>query len=326
MAVISITITESSYQIIDGIPRSITLETNLPSTIFYTFDKTDPTTSSAIYLGTLSLPTNNPSVTLKIFATNGVDSSAIITKFYGPDTSTDTRQPHDTVIGLDSGCNKFDNFPFGDNSPSNNFRYGPTGGLYTDSASIINIPDGYDGKGGRGSGTDLPLSEYDFLYSTTNRKGETGPGIGTLPGKVTVRVNAAPPSSSKMSDKFFNPRAMVMYQDSRESPPDDVSQLNRNLFALSNLERDENGAALLYNANESNQITGSFLRSHYNARDNTITYYYRDSNTNQWIISKEPWLPKNDNIGSLDKVVFSSSSNGNPHVYKWIPFVYRRLI
>lgn len=329
MTVISISITESTQQIISGIPRTITVSTNIPATIFYTLDGKDPTTDSSIYIGPVTLPTNNSSVTFKVFATNGLNSSPIIDKFYAP-TITNDRRPHDTVIGLTSGPGVQDTFPFGDNGPLNPVTYGNTGGIVVDNPSIPNIPDGYDGTatGTYADGTDLPLTSYQFIYSTSNSLGETGRGIGTLPSITTILVPKpmSPSSSSKASDKFFNPKAMVIYQDSREMPYDDVSQLNRGIFSLQNAERSRNGALLLNTAFDSSSPTGSFLRSHYNQRENTITYYYRDSDTGRWIISVEPYQPKNSNIGSLYKMVLPSRQQGIGFVWKWIPFMSRKLI
>ena len=58
MAVISISLTESQDQVIVDIPRSVTLEANIPSTIFYTLDGTTPTITSSISIDELFLPTN----------------------------------------------------------------------------------------------------------------------------------------------------------------------------------------------------------------------------------------------------------------------------
>lgn len=329
MAVISISITESAQQIISGIPQSVSLSTNIPATIFYTLDGTVPTTSSSVYVSAIILPTNNPGVVLSLFATNGTDTSAVTTKTYGPLMSA-ARQPHDTVIGLSAQKISYSKFPFGDNAPITPVRYGKSGGITVDAPDVPNIPDGYDGTATHTfiNGTDQPLTGYEFVYSTTNSKGETGNGIGTLPGKTTIRVPTptSPSSSSKASDKFFNPKAMVIYQDSREPPFDDVSQLNRGYFSLANLERSRNGSLLMNTAFESSSVTGSFLRSHYNPKDNTITYYYRDSDTGRWIISVEPWLPKSSNIGALNQIILSSKTSGIGFVFKWIPFMSRKLI
>lgn len=329
MSVISVTIAESSQQILSGIPKNVSLSVSIPSVIFYTLDGTDPNLTSTVYLEAISLPTNNSSVILKIFATNGTDSSAIITKNYAPST-LGSRKPHDTVIGLTPGIGTPDLFPYGDNAPLNPIRYGKSGGITVDAPDVVNIPDGYDGTGTRtySNGTDQPLSSYEFVYSTANSKGEIGHGIGTLPANSIIRVPEInnQPESSKTSDKFFNPKAMVIYQDSRDASYDDVPQLNRGHFSLQNLERSRNGSLLMNTAFDSSSVTGTFLRQHFNPKDNTITYYYRDSDSGRWIISVEPFSPRSNNIGALYKIVFSSKSNGSGFVYKWIPFMSRKLI
>lgn len=329
MSVISISITESTQQILSGVPKNVSLSTNVPSTIFYTLDGTDPDATSSVYVGTINLPTNNPSVTLKILASNGVNSSAIISKLYAA-SSMGLRKPHDTVIGLTPGIGVPDLFPYGDNGPLNPIRYGKTGGITVDAPDVPNISDGYNGTATMtsASGTDKPLSSYEFVYSTANSKGETGHGIGTLPGTATIVVPATgeQQESSKTNDKFFNPKAMVIYQDSRNAPYNDLPQINRGYFSLQNLERSRNGALLMNTAFDSSSVTGSFLRQHFNPKDNTITYYYRDSDSGRWIISVEPFAPKNDNIGALYRIIFSARSNGSSHVFKWIPFMSRKLI
>lgn len=326
MAVISISITESSDQVVAGIPKIVSLETNIPATIFYTLDGSDPTTSSSVYVGPVTLPTDIPTVVFKFYATNGTDSSVIITKTYSPSFVGD-RRPHSTVTGLTPGIGRPDPFPFGDNGPFNTAKYGNAGGITVDAAGVTNIPDGYDGSGNTANGTDLPITSYQFVYSTTNAIGEMGHGIGTFPGKTTIIVPTptSPSSSSKTSDKFFNPRAMVIYQDSREPTYDDVPMLNRASFSLQDLERDKNGSLLMNTAFDSSTPSGSFLRQHYNPKDNTTTYYYRDSDTGRWIISVEPFSPRNSNIGALYNVVFTAQP-GSQFIFKWIPFMSRKLI
>lgn len=330
MAVISIVINESNQQIISGIPKTVSISVNIPSTIFYTLDGTTPDSTSSVYIGPISLPTNNSSVMLQIYATNGVDFSPVVSRVYAP-SIVELRKPHDTVIGLTPETNSINLFPYGSNTPNIPVRYGKAGGITVDAPDVPNIPDGYDGTATNthSNGTDQPLSSYKFRYSERNNKGESGHGIGTLPGNVTtIRVpeNIPIPESSNVSDRFFNPRAMVIYQDSRNPPYDNIPQFNRAHFSLQNLERSRDGALLLNNANDSSSVTGNFLRQQFNPKDNTITYYYRDSDSGRWIISVEPFVPKNSNIGALYKITFSGREKGSHQVFKWIPFMSRKLI
>src|SRR3990172_2110984 len=244
MAVINITITESSLQIMFGIPKEISITTNIPSTIFYTLDGTTPTILSSVLVGSLDLPTDIPTITLKLFATNGTDSSAIITKVYKPNI-VGNRNPHDKVFGLDIPPSKQqDLFPFGENAPNIPVTFGNTGGITVDDPTIVNIPDGFDGTatGTPSNGTDKPLDQYELKYSESNSRGERGPGVGTLPATVNIRVPVQPPQYSEANSKLFNPRAFVIFQDGTEPPEDpDMPLINRQFFNLQNPENTRDG-------------------------------------------------------------------------------------
>ena len=328
MTVISISIVESDLQIVAGMPKNISLSANVPSNIFYTLDGSTPTVDSLVYTSPISIPTNYSSITLKLYATNGIDSSPIITKQYGPSTSA-IRMSHDTVIGLNSSSRNANNFPFGDMSANLNITYGKSGGITVDSPDIENIPDGYDGtaSGTISNGTDKNLIDYEMKYSDANYLGEVGKGIGTLPAKTTIVVPQpkSPSTTTSTHSKLFNPRAMVIYQNSSDET--DTSQLNRASFSMQSLEVLRNGSLVLNTAFDSSSITGSFVKSFHNTKDNTVTYYYRDSDTNQWIISTEPYTPRNSELGALYKMVLPSRSvNGSQFVFRWIPFMSHRLI
>jgi hypothetical protein len=309
VAIISISITESDLQIISGIPRYVVLETNIPATIFYTLDNSEPNTNSSIYLDNqLILPTDENAVNLKIYATNGVDNSAIISRFYRTDILA-VRMSRDTA----TSDNYSDSVAWGDFGPAS---------LIVDSPDIAGISDGYDWTGAPSTAeTDRPLIELDILYSTTNSKGETGHGIGTLPSEITYPYRQAPPQSSETDSRFFNSKALVIYQDSRLVPYDpNMINLNRANFSLGNPEDD--GQAFLATGWEGLSTTGSFLRAHYNKTENTTTYYYLDSKSLRWIISKEPAVaPPN-----FSTIYPSSRQKGVGKVFKWIPFKGSRLI
>lgn len=327
MAVIALTISESEQQIVSGIPKSISVETNIPSTVFYTLDGTTPSILSAIYIQPISLPTNNSSVTLKLFASNGVDESVVFSETYSGDIS-EMRRPRAGVTGLSvEGPNGFDRFPYGGKAPPPHVNYTAGGGLTVDSPDVANIPNGFDGSGVPNKNTDKPVGDYDNIYSETDRIGQTGYGIGTLPGKVTIKSPPpAPVSTASYSyDKFFNPKAMIIYQDSSIPPYDpNISQLNREFFSLANPEKSREGAAFRNSSIDGNNVTGSFIRSQFNKSDNTMTYYYRDQESGRWIISKEKFQPTNPDIGALHKIVFSRNE-GAGQVYKWLPFMSRHL-
>lgn len=326
MAIITIIITESAEQLLSGIPQFVSMATSIPSTIFFTFDGTTPDTSSLAYAGgNLALPTDQTTLTFKIFATDGTNSSPVITTIYRP-VITIGRQSHDQVI-LNDGGNTGMFSTAGPELPVVWTTIGPLDNI-VDKPDVANMFDGYDGTatGTSTGGTDLDLDEYLIKFSETNAIGERGRGIGTLPADVTVRLEEAAPQTSSANDALFNPRALVIFQDSRLPSDPNILQTNRQYFALENVERIKDGILLNTTGIEGAAPTGSFLRSHFNPRDNTITYYYSDSQALRWIISKEPFTP-GDPRKNLGNIVFPSrGKKGAQRVFKWIPFKGSRLI
>lgn len=326
--VITIIITESDDELVYGVPKYLTLDTNIPSTIYYTLDGSVPTDISLIYLGDeLYLPTNTPTITIKLFATDGTDTSAVVTRTYYPDI-TSIRQSHDMVTDLGASTDP-PNFPYGDPAPEVPGVYLTVGGDIVDSPDKSNYPSGHgwDGSGtGTGVGfTDQPLESYDIVFSEANDIGERGHGIGTVPATVTATKPAEIPISSNMNDRLFNPRALVIYQDNTKEPFDpNLCQVNRQYFSLENPQTAKDGAAFDTLGYEGLTATGSFVNSFFNPRDNTITYYYFDSKSLRWIISKESYQPTSSS-GKLYNLIFSSRARGSQYVYKWIPFVGRIL-
>lgn len=328
MAVISISIVESTLQKVSGIPATIELQTNIPATIFYTLDGTEPTIDSSVAVGEIELP-GLRSVILKVYATNGIDSSAVVMWTFGP-SIVGNRNPRDTISGIDDGST-VPRFPYGTSNAGNPGIHGNIGGVIVDSATVTGEPTGYDGAGNPTAETDLEysLENYDIIFSETNAIGERGIGIGTLPAAATVVIptnQESPPVSSETNSPFFNPKALVIFQDSTEEPYDkDVSQIMRPIFDMSDPERTRNGALLFTTGLEGNPSRGSLLKQYFNPRDNTITYYYRDSETNRWIISKTNYVAKDTDVNNLSSVIFGSRQPGSQFVYQWLPFRYRRL-
>lgn len=330
MAVITIIIVESEEQFLFGIPQTLTLSTNIPATIFYTLDGSEPTTSSLVYVSPIIMPRDQTSVTFKAFATDGVDTCPVITQIYKPNIEV-TRRPMDKVT-LSSKEPKEAIFPYGSNTTESPYVWGSFGpsGAIVDKPGTENIPDGYDGSGTAtyANGTDLPLEEYLIRFSETNYLGERGRGLGTVPTQNTLVTVDPPPQSSNINDRMFDPRAMVIYQDSREDPRDpDIVHFNRASFSLqdSNEYKEKNAALLHATGFEKSGASGSFVRSTFNPRENTTTYYYFDSQTLRWIISTEPAQTSPTNQ-SLSNIVFSSRGSGSRYIYKWIHFKRSRLI
>lgn len=332
MATITITILESPLQKISGIPSNVTLETNIPATIFYTLDSTEPTIGSSVAIDSIDLPSTGTVVTLKAFATNGIDTSPTITETYSPNIVS-ARTPHDKVYDSGGSCSVKASYPFG--SPAATivqpYTYGNTAGITVDDNESPRIADGYDGTNtltGTGYYTP-PKSKYDFVFSETNAIGETGNGIGTLPGKVLYvepTNDNTTVESTNAESAFFDPKALVIFQDSREESYDeDIPKINKPYFDLENPAKARD-ASLLTNI-DTITTQGSFLRAHYNPKDNTLTYYYYDNRVGRWIISKEPYNPSTQNpTTNLAGIVSRPSDNKTAGmIFKWIPFKYRTL-
>ena len=345
MATITISIIESPLQLLDGIPSNVTLETNTPATIFYTLDGTEPTTDSFVAIGLIDMPTNKGSVTLKAFATDGTNYSAVISQKYFTSV-IGGRNPHDKVFRHEStGAT----YPFGDQvEVGSSTTFGNTAGVIVDEqdnprrkpdgftieATPVSVqsglPDGYDiyGPDGGAGFFIKPKRKYEILFSETDSIGQTGKGIGTLPGRVLSikpRNDNTQKQSTNAQRPLFDPRAMVIFQDSGEAPYDpSVPKINRPYFDLEDQARARDGS-LLTVTDGAITPAGSFLRAHYNPTHNTMTYYYYDNRVSRWIISTEPYSQSQNPTTNMSMMTIGRE-NSVGFVFKWIPFKYRSLI
>ncbi len=323
MVVISISITESPIQKIKGIPLNITLIANIPST--------EPSLNSSVASGPIDLNPNFPSIILKCFATDGIDTSSTITHFFGPSLiGNNARLPQAQVTNGNPSGPVTNLFPFGGTYLNPSPTYGNVSvDNFMDGYNGAQIPDGYDGTATNThvNFTNEPIFSYKLVFSETDAEGRRGRGIGNLPAEVRVKNTPAVEDSSNVNDGMFNSKAMVIFQDGTQQPFDpNVGFLNRANFSTVDSSTYRDGANLFSTALEGVPLTGSFLRQHYNPTNNTITYYYYDNVTNRWIISKEPYTHKAGS-GELYHMVFPSNrSQGAGFVYKWLPFQRRALI
>lgn len=333
MAVISVTVTGSEDQIVAGIPKSISVTTNIPTLIFYTLDGSVPTTNSTQYVSPIFLPIDQLVVIFNVFATNGTDSSPIITETYQTDmvdsnvrfSRNDTNQP--------PGYNLQGLYPYGENGvqPGSLFGNPANVGVTVDNPAKPATPTGFDGAGNPTGFTNNPydLQNYNIVYSTQNAEGESGPGIGNLPANVTENgqyptPSVGPEQTVQSFTNLFDPKAFVIFQDSTKENPNDPPIINRMHFTLENNERARDGNAYFNTGLDAPPVSGSFLRSHYNPRTNMITYYYLDSWTNKWIISSTPFVPNGPFTGDLSMAVVSKN-DGAGMVFEWLPFTRRVL-
>lgn len=324
MSVISLSIVESETEIISGIPSSISITANIPCNIFYTLDGTTPTIYSTIYIEPIILSGNQAATTLNVFATDGVNSSPIISNTYQTDlTSQNMRMSHSATNAPATDFGNFDPAPFGTPpiQPQQVFTGTGGAGINILNPDLPQIASGFDGSGNavgftNGQSLGIPSNDFEIKFSETNAQGERGNGIGTLP-KSTIVSQPAEPEEIDIQSKFFDPRALVIVQDlTKDQDPGLPPVINRQHFSVENVNAVRDGNQY-YNAGLSGlSTTGSLVRQHFNPAKNTITYYYFDSSQNRWIISTVPYTPKNNQYNYASSMVFGKSNK----VFQWINF------
>ncbi len=337
MSVICVTVIQSAEQVVSGIPRTVSVTTNIPATVFYTLDGSTPTLFSTIYTGPIFLPVNEFVVNLSILATNGTDSSPIVVETYQTDiVNGNARLPHSATDACPEGLSP-DSYPFGNPpfQPDQKFLNPAKAGVTVYNPALPAKPTGFDGQGNPVGFTNKPynIKNYQIVYSTKNAEGEQGPGIGNLPGITTdpypsdIQPNTAQtgtqgPEQTSQFTATFDPRAMVIFQDFSKEDPNDPPMINRQYFSLEDPERARDGTFYFNTGVDATApVSGSFIRAHYNPRTNTITHYYRDSWSNRWIISTAPYTPN----GTYDGNLAAGVMGRNAHVYEWLPFTRRVL-
>lgn len=328
MVAISITFTDSAEQVVSGIPRFVAITANIPSTIFYTLDGTTPTLMSLIYTEAIQIPMGQLSVSLQAFATDGVDSSPVITSTYQTIvTGQNARIPHSgTNAQPNSTQGLNDPYPFGSPPimPGQIFLGPQEAGLNVDDPLLPETPTGFDGNGNPTGFVNEPLigiptQTQPIILSETNAQGERGPGIGQLPRSTVQRVPPPPEQQEYTSSQLFDPRSLVIFQDfTKPNDPNRPVMVNRQFFSLEDVNHTRDGNQYYNTGLDNAGTTGSFVRQHYNPANQTMTYYYRDASSNRWIISTMAYTPSG-NSGKYYNVVFSKHPGGQ-FVFQWIPF------
>jgi Chitobiase/beta-hexosaminidase C-terminal domain len=336
MAVISVTITQSSTQVVAGIPKTVSITTNIPATIFYTLDGTDPTLFSTMYTGPIFFPFDQLLVTLKVLATNGTDSSPIVSEVYMTNmVDGNVRLPH-AATTAQAGSVIPDSYPFGTPpfQPQQGYLNPADSGTTVNNTALPAISSGFDGKGNPVGFTNQPYdtTNYQIVYTNRDASGNQNANLGNMPGQTTLpypsdtqidkgQTSGQGPEQTSQFTSLFDPRAMVIFQDFSQEDPNDPPQINRQFFSLENSERTRDGN-MYFNTGQdaSAPVSGSFIRAHYNPRTNTITHYYRDSWSNKWIISTAPYNPSGTFDGNM-----AQTAIGMRNVYEWLPFTRRVL-
>lgn len=319
MGVITLTVTPSSTEYVAGIPATVTLEANVPAMIFYTLDGSIPTSSSNVYVDPIELPTRNPSVNLRVLATDGINTDATLNVVYSPDW-TEAREPHSKVTILNPAISGW----CGSKGTNQEALYNVGASVSVDLYGVKN--EAVDGYGYDPSvypvrGSDEPIPIFDLRYSETNSIGETGADIGTLP-KTKLIYTPPPPEESSWNKATFNPRAYVTFQDGTKESEND-RMINRPYFDSQNFEKYCYGSYYNNSAIKDGASfpMGTLLRYHYNEADKSITFYYYDSLSMNWIISKEPFNPNAvENNKTTPTGRYIMPNVGKTKVFRWLLF------
>ena len=328
MAVLSITITESSEQVVSGIPKTVTIATNIYANIYYTLDGTTPTPYSSNYIGPVYIPYNGAlSVTLNVFAING-SSSATATETYTTDmVDGNVRLPHASTTAA-AGSVIPDEYPFGDPpfQPNQQFLNPANSGVTVYNEALPAIANTYDGiladgySGPNDGYTNQPYNvlNYQIQYSTSDREGQVGPNKSNVPADVVMMYPPAPQEQTNEFTTLFDPRAAVIFMDFSKADPNDPVQINRQFFSLEDANTARDGAYYSCRGQDATlPPSGSFIRAQYNADTGMMTSYYRDAWSNRWIIATSPYTPPAD---GFDGNLSAMPVGRNRHVLEWIPF------
>lgn len=328
MAVISVTVTESSEQIVAGIPRTVAIATNIPAVIFYTLDGSVPTLFSNQYTGPITLPVSSLSVTLNIMASNGVDSSPVVSETYVTNMVNDARLAHSATTAQ-AQENIPDLYPFGNPpiQPNAQFVNPAEAGITVDNPALPSSPTGFDGAGNPTGFTNQPydLTNYSIKYTTADFQNQSGPGVGNLPASVKIKVEPPIPETTNQFSNLFDPRAFVIFQDSTKENPNDPPNINRMHFTLEDPEKTRDGNNFYTSGLDAPPVSGSFVKSHYNPRTNMITYYYFNSWNNKWIISTTPYNSNGPWDGNMAGIASAGGGAGSKFIFEWLPFTRRVL-
>jgi len=295
MAVISISATELGSQLIAGIPMLVSLETNVPATIFYTLDGSVPTTLSSVYIEPILLPTTS-TVRLRARAISGSD-----TGYFDITYSTDTSN---MVI-----ARRLEGYGAGIVVDAYNVEDVLNDGYSPDIHGNVVIPS---------RPSDYELQDLEIKYSRTGIGGE-GPGtllmMGIPPVEQLEEASAVDwtPTTPNDNNAFFNPKSLYIIIDGRDGYEDQIVSphviVNRPWAGTRNSIKYLQGKEMF---EPQPYISGGHVRTHYNYDEGIAVSYYFDHNETRWIKSIQSFDPTTvPNVGSRRQT-------GGPLVFKWI--------
>lgn len=289
MAVVTLTFTGSEEEIVAGVPKTMTIESNIPATIYFTIDGSIPTLDSPIYVDTFEFPTGVNSVTLSAFGVDSIGTAGpTLTQVFAPDVT-------DIKVAL--------------------HRHTDLEGIVIDRVGEgLDIEDGFDADGDPVRFLDIEEIDLELVNSA---RGYLGIEEGT---QVTVNI-PDPETTSRFSDdnfqsfstpevgELFNPYARTILIDNRKD--NDINIIPRPYGSLHNIYREFGGKRLLHPADDAAYVSGGFVRRFYDAKNGVMVSYYFDHNEGRYVKNIQD-LPSN--IPSTLGV----GPTGGPLIFKWM--------
>lgn len=287
MTVVTLTFTGSAEEITSGIPKTMSIESNVPSTVYFTLDGTTPTIDSPIYIDTFDFPTNTTSVTLSAFGVDALDNAGpILTQVFAADT---TRITVTRNVGLE--------------------------GIVVDRAGTgLNIVAGYDADGEVNSYLDIPEIDLGIVHSVQGYLG-LAPGTAVTITFPTPSQTSYPwddtfvPFSTPEIGQFFNPYARTIVIDNRIH--NDINIIPRPYGSLNNVYTEFGGFRIRNPADDATYVSGGFVRRFYDARKNVMVSYYFDHNEGRYVKNIQEFPSGVPNI-------FPGNLGTSPFVFKWV--------
>lgn len=286
MAVVLLSFIASDDFISAGVPKEITITTNVPASVYYTLDGSVPTESSPIYVDPIELP-KETSVVLSAFAVDGdgYESSVLIQRF-APNNDNILSARRDDDAGL----------------------------IVDDYEDLANIIYGYNADGEEFSYTDI---EDINLYELQSERGYLGLYEGTqidvlVPDyEDTAHIYDDPIDLySHTSDKVFNPYATFIVIDERD--PNRERIITRPLSPIPEQKKNNIWSVAELRGKDSNYNTGGALRSFYNPVTKLYVSYFYDNRSGRWIKHIQ-------NLNAQPSNGISFNQDGQPLVFKWLP-------
>ena len=259
---ILLTITESQKQLVSGIPEYLTLTTNKPANIFYTYDGSDPDTNSFISAdGIIKVPTENLSVVIKIFASDSIESTDIYEQSYSQTSQLYTRRfsENDGISILPSG---------------------------SEPVEYLSV----DLDGNEAQQTAIPFIDLDLKPSSRDKfenypRGKTAVDFINFTLEIVNLSEIYQDKVSSPSRADFDPTAGLIIVDGfteQSTKSQIVKVINRPYNTM-------NTVSSFYNEHmrDSPPVFGNLVRYFVNRNTGKMVFYYYDSRECRWIESHQ---------------------------------------